>query len=295
MPESLEDLVELLDLEMIDVDLFRGRQPHTSMQRVFGGQVLGQALAAASRTSIPSGSCTRCTGTSCAPATPPYRSSTARSRPGTAARSAVAGWSRRRTASRSSTCPRPSSGRSPGWTTRTRCRTTSYRRRRRRRLATVLEARSGRKAADWDKEWAALDVRLAGVTGRQFWIRAAGKLPDDPALHACVLAYASDLTLLGASLLPHGIVIGDRRIQPASLDHALWFHREFRADEWLLYDQVVSVRVRRPRVRHRPALHRGRAPHRLSSAGRPHPPGRPGPGRERLAASDTVEACRSAL
>jgi acyl-CoA thioesterase-2 len=105
-------------------------------------------------------------------------------------------------------------------------------------LASVLEARSGRKAADWAKEWAALDVRLAGVSGRQFWIRAAGKLSDDPALHACVLAYASDLTLLGASLLPHGIVIGDRRIQPASLDHALWFHRPFRSDEWLLYDQA---------------------------------------------------------
>jgi acyl-CoA thioesterase-2 len=105
-------------------------------------------------------------------------------------------------------------------------------------LASVFEAASGRKAEDWNKEWAALDVRLAGVTGRRYWIRAAGKLPDDPALHACVLAYASDLTLLGASLLPHGLIIGDRRIQPASLDHALWFHREFRADEWLLYDQA---------------------------------------------------------
>jgi acyl-CoA thioesterase-2 len=105
-------------------------------------------------------------------------------------------------------------------------------------LASVFEAASGRKADDWNKEWAALDVRLAGVTGRRYWIRAAGKLPDDPALHACVLAYASDLTLLGASLLPHGIIIGDRRIQPASIDHALWFHREFRADEWLLYDQA---------------------------------------------------------
>lgn len=105
-------------------------------------------------------------------------------------------------------------------------------------LASVFEAASGRKAEDWNKEWAALDVRLAGLTGRQFWIRAAGKLPDEPALHACVLAYASDLTLLGASLLPHGIIIGDRRIQPASIDHALWFHRDFRADEWLLYDQA---------------------------------------------------------
>jgi acyl-CoA thioesterase-2 len=105
-------------------------------------------------------------------------------------------------------------------------------------LASVFEQASGRKAEDWNKEWAALDVRLAGLSGRQFWIRAAGKLPDEPALHACVLAYASDLTLLGASLLPHGIIIGDRRIQPASLDHALWFHRPFRADEWLLYDQA---------------------------------------------------------
>jgi acyl-CoA thioesterase-2 len=105
-------------------------------------------------------------------------------------------------------------------------------------LASVFEQASGRKAEDWNKEWAALDVRLAGLSGRQFWIRAAGKLPDDSALHACVLAYASDLTLLGASLLPHGIIIGDRRIQPASLDHALWFHRPFRADEWLLYDQA---------------------------------------------------------
>jgi acyl-CoA thioesterase II len=105
-------------------------------------------------------------------------------------------------------------------------------------VASVLEAATGRNADDWNKEWAALDVRVAGRTGRQFWIRAAGKLPDDHALHACVLAYASDLTLLGASLLPHGIVIGDPRIQPASIDHAMWFHREFRADEWLLYDQA---------------------------------------------------------
>jgi acyl-CoA thioesterase-2 len=57
-------------------------------------------------------------------------------------------------------------------------------------------------------------------------------------MHAAVLAYASDLTLLSVSVVPHGTFIGDPRLQPASLDHAMWFHRAARADEWLLYDQV---------------------------------------------------------
>jgi acyl-CoA thioesterase-2 len=62
-------------------------------------------------------------------------------------------------------------------------------------------------------------------------------LPDDPAIHRCVLAYASDLTLLDTSLVPHGRSVLEEAIQAASLDHALWFHRPFRADEWLLYAQ----------------------------------------------------------
>jgi acyl-CoA thioesterase-2 len=69
------------------------------------------------------------------------------------------------------------------------------------------------------------------------WIRTTGRLPDDPAIHQCVLAYASDMTLLDASLIPHGRTVFDQAIQPASLDHALWFHRPFRADDWLLYAQ----------------------------------------------------------
>jgi acyl-CoA thioesterase-2 len=69
------------------------------------------------------------------------------------------------------------------------------------------------------------------------WIRATGRLPDDPAIHQCVLAYASDMTLLDASLVAHGRTVFERSIQAASLDHALWFHRPFRADEWLLYAQ----------------------------------------------------------
>jgi acyl-CoA thioesterase-2 len=69
------------------------------------------------------------------------------------------------------------------------------------------------------------------------WIRANGRLPDDPLLHACVVAYASDYTLLDVSLAAHGTSWFESKVMMASLDHAMWFHRPFRADEWLLYVQ----------------------------------------------------------
>ncbi len=67
------------------------------------------------------------------------------------------------------------------------------------------------------------------------WFRAAATLPDDPAMHRAVIAYASDFTLLGTSALPHGISWMRGEVVGASLDHAIWFHRSARADEWLLY------------------------------------------------------------
>ena len=67
------------------------------------------------------------------------------------------------------------------------------------------------------------------------WIRAVGKLPDDLPLHQNLLAYVSDYELLGASTLPHGLSFVQDSVIMASLDHALWFHREFRVDDWLLY------------------------------------------------------------
>jgi acyl-CoA thioesterase-2 len=69
------------------------------------------------------------------------------------------------------------------------------------------------------------------------WIRATGRLPDDLAIHQCVLAYASDMTLLDAALAPHGRTLFEKEFMAASLDHALWLHRPFRADDWLLYAQ----------------------------------------------------------
>lgn len=70
------------------------------------------------------------------------------------------------------------------------------------------------------------------------WIKANGMLPDLPLIHACVVAYASDLTLLDTAMLPHAISYTGEQYQIASLDHAMWFHRPFRADDWLLYHQT---------------------------------------------------------
>jgi acyl-CoA thioesterase-2 len=70
---------------------------------------------------------------------------------------------------------------------------------------------------------------------KSIWLRAAGALGDDPLLHQSLLAYASDHSLLSTALLPHGISLFQPNLQAATLDHALWFHRPFRADEWLLY------------------------------------------------------------
>jgi acyl-CoA thioesterase-2 len=76
-----------------------------------------------------------------------------------------------------------------------------------------------------------------GALEQQVWLRATGPLPGDPAIHRAVLAYLSDMTLLGAVLAAHGHSVFDTGLQVASLDHALWFHRPFRADDWLLYAQ----------------------------------------------------------
>jgi acyl-CoA thioesterase-2 len=76
-----------------------------------------------------------------------------------------------------------------------------------------------------------------GETRQNFWTRIGERLKDDPALHRAALVYLSDMTLLDVALRPHGMTIYDHRLQVASLDHALWFHRPARADEWLLYAQ----------------------------------------------------------
>jgi acyl-CoA thioesterase-2 len=87
--------------------------------------------------------------------------------------------------------------------------------------------------ADWEPP-----DRVHPLPGQQrVWLRADGMLPDDPIVHTCVVTYASDMTLVDTILLPHGGEYDPDRIMLASLDHAMWFHHQFRADDWLLYVQ----------------------------------------------------------
>ncbi len=81
---------------------------------------------------------------------------------------------------------------------------------------------------------------------RRYWLRAVGTMPDSPLLHQAVLAYASDYGLLATALLPHGLSVRAPGLQVASLDHALWLHRPFRIDDWMLYaiDSPASARAR---------------------------------------------------
>jgi acyl-CoA thioesterase-2 len=100
---------------------------------------------------------------------------------------------------------------------------------------------------DWYDRPRPIDVRYVDndpisrrgkpAVGQQVWLRADGVLPIDPTLHACIVTYASDMTLLDTTVLPFGLSWDSPGLQMASLDHAMWFHRPFRADEWLLYDQ----------------------------------------------------------
>jgi acyl-CoA thioesterase-2 len=100
--------------------------------------------------------------------------------------------------------------------------------------------------AYWRREHP-IDVRIVDASryasrkpqtpAQAIWLRANGRLPDSPHLHQAILAYASDFTLLDTALIAHGKVLFDSDIQLASLDHAMWFHRPFRADDWLLYVQ----------------------------------------------------------
>jgi len=224
--KALDRLVDLLDLEPIEVNLFRGVSPRDSRPRVFGGQVAGQALVAAGRT---------------VEAGPRVHSLHAYFlRPGDPAVPIVYEVDRIRDG-RSFTTRRVVAiqhgeaifnlaasfhGDEPGFEHSAP-------------MPDVPPPESlPTPAAPPGADDRPIDVRpVAG--GSRAWIRADGDLPaDDPLLHACVVAYASDLTLLDTTLSRHGLSIGDHPgVMLASLDHAMWFHRPFRADDWLLYDQ----------------------------------------------------------
>jgi acyl-CoA thioesterase-2 len=251
VPESVAELVVLLDLEEIEVGLYRGRQPKTAMQRVFGGQVLAQSLVASSRTVSPDRRLHSMHGYFIRPGRTDlpivFEVENVRDGRSFSARRAVArqGGSTIFFASSSYHAPEeglehedapPADVPAPE-----DCPT----------LSEVLSAATNRPRSLWDSEWGALEVRYVGDSRppdgalqdpehparSRVWIKTSGPLGDDPRQHQCALAYASDLTLLSASLTPHRRFIG-LDVQAASLDHAMWFHRPFRADQWLLYDQT---------------------------------------------------------
>ena len=108
-----------------------------------------------------------------------------------------------------------------------------------------------------------------------FWIRANAELPDDPTIHQCALAYASDMALLDSIAARHGRALFEENIMAASLDHAMWFHRPFRADEWMLYSQdSPSANGGRGLARGHD-LHPRRRPRGDGGAGRPDPAAHP--------------------
>lgn len=249
MPSAVDNLLEILDLEPLEHNLFRGRSPQTGWQRVFGGQVIGQALVAATRTVEADRA--------------PHSLHAYFLRPGDPAIPIIYEVDRIR------------DGRS--FTTRRVvaiqhghaifAMSASYH-----LEEDGFEHRGGMPAvpppedlpseADIKKtvlpfmpdavrayfererpiEMRPVEFgRYAGQRQAEgkfhVWIRTTHPLPDDPQIHRAVLAYASDLTLLDASLYPHGKTVFLKEIQAASIDHALWFHRPFRADDWLLYAQ----------------------------------------------------------
>ena len=244
--EALDTLVAVLDLEPIEVNIFRGVSPEENRQRTFGGQVAGQALVAAARTVEPERMVHSLHAYFLRPGNPsrPILYEVDRIRDGRSftTRRVVAIQNGRAIFNLQASFKAFEPGgvdhqmRMPDAPPPTSLPTFGE------RMAPLAD-----KYPEWVSRPRPFDLRFVSPPNRalepgraahqQVWLRADGQLPDDPMLHACVVAYASDLTLLDSIMLPHQVTFDDPRVQSASLDHAMWFHRPFRADEWLLYDQ----------------------------------------------------------
>ncbi len=245
---ALQSLIDLLDLEEIELNLFRGRSPQERSQRVFGGQVVGQALVAANRT-VDGRNVHSLKGDFLRPGDPkiPILYEVDRIRDGRSftTRRVVAIQHGRAIFSMSVSYQVEESGME--------------------HQTPMPDMPAPYDTPDPDqfdakvREKIPLEYRLWMEGPRPIesrpvhpidpidpekrpphlavWLRAAGEMPDDPRLHECVLAYASDMNLLDTSLLPHGLSWMNPKFQSASLDHSIWFHRPFRADEWMLFVQ----------------------------------------------------------
>jgi acyl-CoA thioesterase-2 len=247
MNQMLQDLVQVLELEQLEVNLFRGQSRDLGGKSVFGGQVLGQALVAANRT-VEAG----------------RRAHSLHAyflRPGDMAAPIVYEVERIREgrsfvtrrvkavqhgepifsmmasfqvgeAGHTHQFPMPDVAPPDGLKSQAELRQMTV-------SQCPEKLRKGylRELAIEFKPVSPMDPFKPGKAPPQqyIWFRAAGRLPDDPILHQCVLTYATDFNLLSTAMLPHGISYLQPNIICASIDHVLWFHHDSRADDWLLY------------------------------------------------------------
>nr|WP_314493046.1 acyl-CoA thioesterase II [uncultured Pseudomonas sp.] len=247
MSEVLDDLVDLLSLEAIEENLFRGRSQDLGFRQLYGGQVLGQSLSAASQTVEDARHVHSLHGYFLRPgdASMPVVYSVDRVRDG-------GSFSTRRVTAIQKgqpifTCSASFQYDEEGFLHQAAMpdvvgpeNLPSEL-----ELASTLSAHLPERLRE--KVLRPKPIEIRPVTERDpfnptpddpvkyVWFRADGTLPDVPALHKYLLAYASDFGLLTTSLLPHGKSVWNNDMQIASLDHSLWFHANLRADEWLLY------------------------------------------------------------
>jgi acyl-CoA thioesterase II len=247
---ALDELVDLLDLEPLEINLYRGFSPDEQRLRVFGGQVAAQALIAAGRT----------VGDGRGQERPVHSLHAYFLRPGDPRAPIIYQVDRIRDG-RSFTTRRVAAIQhgeaifhlsasfhvhEDGVSHQTPVPDVPDPE----TLPTWAEAMApyADTLGEWYNRPRPIDIRHVGEPIRttphtatqrppahRVWLRADGKLPVDPLLHACLVAYASDMTLLDTIMLPHGLIWNQG--SQASLDHAMWFHRPFHVDEWLLYDQ----------------------------------------------------------
>lgn len=250
MPQTTEELVHLLDLEEIEIGLYRGAQPQTQLQRTYGGQVLAQSLMAAYGTVGDDRMCHSLHAYFLRGGMPDkpiiYDVENVRDGGAFSSRRVVARQGGRPIFTMNANFhinekgldhsdPMPQGVPAPE-----DCPS----------LVKLMQERF-KVSSGFFSEWDALDVRFVGDSGQsglitpgahqahmRVWVRTTSALPDDQRLHQAVLAYLSDITLLSVSTVPHEVVFHSPNMNIASLDHAMWFHRPVRADEWVLYDQV---------------------------------------------------------
>lgn len=252
-PSALDKLVEALKLEKIEENLFRGPRASIGWQRVYGGQVLGQSISAAAQTVEPERPIHSIHGYFLLAGDPEreiiYDVERIRDGGSFTTRRVKAIQHGRAIFAMSASFHKLE----PGFEHQAKMPDVPAAEELPSIAELMLSLASETTAqvpenmrAYWQRA-NPIDMRIVDATRywnreprepvQTVWFKTNGTLPDDPVLHFAALAYASDFTLLDTALIAHGKILYDRDIQLASLDHSMWFHRPFRADEWLLYVQ----------------------------------------------------------